>query len=87
MDDQKLLRDYVLAGSHSALRILVSRHLGLVYSAARRMVQEPHLVEKVTHGVFAALARTAASVPPSLRPTCSRAGCTTRPGAWQPTKT
>ena len=65
MDDQKLLRDYVLAGSHSALRILVSRHLGLVYSAARRMAQDPHLAEKVTHDVFAALARTAASIPPA----------------------
>ena len=65
MDDQKLLREYVLAGSQSAFRTLVNRHIGLVYSAALRMVHDAHLADTLTHRVFATLARKADSLNPA----------------------
>jgi RNA polymerase sigma factor (sigma-70 family) len=57
--DSQLLRDY--AGNHSeaAFTELVRRHLDFVYSAALRMVCDPHLAEDVTQGVFLALAKSA----------------------------
>jgi RNA polymerase sigma factor (sigma-70 family) len=59
VDDQELLRDYAQNGSEAAFAALVSRHVDFVYSAALRMVMDPHLAEDVTQAVFLAVARAA----------------------------
>jgi DNA-directed RNA polymerase specialized sigma24 family protein len=59
LSDQQLLRDYVESRSETAFAELVRRHVGLVYSAAVRMVCDPHLAEDVSQGVFTVLARNA----------------------------
>jgi RNA polymerase sigma factor (sigma-70 family) len=66
MDDQRLLRAYVHTGSQITFRILVDRHLGLVYAAALRMVQDTQRAEGITQDVFATLARTADAINPSV---------------------
>jgi RNA polymerase sigma factor (sigma-70 family) len=55
--DQELLRDYTVHRSEAAFTELARRHVDLVYSAALRMVHDPHLAEDVTQSVFLALAR------------------------------
>lgn len=57
--DQQLLSEYASGDSQAAFGELVRRHLDLVYSAAVRMVVDPHLAEDVTQSVFLALARQA----------------------------
>src|SRR5687768_345239 len=57
--DCELLGDYAENGSEAAFTELVSRHVGLVYSVALRVVADPHLAEDVTQGTFAVLAREA----------------------------
>lgn len=57
--DSELLSDYVATGVESAFAALVERHIGLVYSAALRIVVDPHLAEDVTQTTFAVLAREA----------------------------
>jgi RNA polymerase sigma factor (sigma-70 family) len=57
--DQQLLQDYARDRSEAAFAELVRRHIGLVYSAARRMVWDWHQAEDVTQGVFVALAQNA----------------------------
>jgi RNA polymerase sigma factor (sigma-70 family) len=59
LSDQELLREYAQKGSESAFAMLVQRHVDLVYSAARRMVVDPHLAQDVTQAVFIAAAREA----------------------------
>lgn len=44
-DDIALLREYAENGSDAAFQTLVSRHVGLVYSAALRQVRDPSLAE------------------------------------------
>ena len=47
MDDWELLQEYAQRGSEGSFRELVNRHLGLVYSAALRQVNDPALAEEI----------------------------------------
>lgn len=63
-DDHDLLRAYVRDGAQEAFAALVQRHLGLVFSAARRQVQSHDLAQDVTQLVFIALAREGRRIGP-----------------------
>ena len=60
--DSQLLRQYAREGSEVAFEAVMRRHIDFVYSAALRMVVDPHLAEDVTQGVFLALANSARSL-------------------------
>ena len=60
--DSLLLKAYVERGLEAAFNELVHRHVDLVYSAAIRMVRDPHLADDVTQGAFIALARQASEL-------------------------
>lgn len=57
--DPQLLRAYAERRSEAAFAELVRRHIDLVHSAARRMVNDPHLAKDVSQAVFVALAKDA----------------------------
>jgi RNA polymerase sigma factor (sigma-70 family) len=59
LTDQELLRQYSGRHSEAAFAELARRHVDFVYSAALRMVHDPHLAEDVTQAVFLALAHNA----------------------------
>lgn len=59
LSDNELLRRYVLEGAEAEFKTLVERHVGMVYSAAFRQVNDPALAQDVTQKVFVALARRA----------------------------
>src|SRR3954471_18129340 len=60
--DLQLLRRYAETRADDAFAELVRRHVDWVYSAARRMVRDPHLAEDVTQAAFILLARKAAKL-------------------------
>ena len=62
MDDNELLQEYVERQSEKAFSELVTRHIDLVYSTARRMVQETALAKDVAQSVFIQLARKAPTI-------------------------
>src|SRR3954453_21428502 len=59
MEDWQLLRDYATGGSEKSFSAFVTRHLGLVYSAALRQVGDSQLAEEVAQAGFTLLARKA----------------------------
>ncbi|HTR43659.1 MAG TPA: sigma-70 family RNA polymerase sigma factor [Pseudomonadales bacterium] len=61
-DDLELVRQYALDQSEQAFETLVSRYIGLVYSAALRQVRDPGLAQEITQSVFVILARKAGSI-------------------------
>ena len=63
-DSHRLVVEYVQRGSEDAFRDLVTRYLGLVYSAALRLVGgDAHLAKDVSQMVFMDLAREARALP------------------------
>jgi RNA polymerase sigma factor (sigma-70 family) len=62
MDDWQLLQEYATTRSDPPFDALVRRHVDFVYSAALRQVQDRHLAEDVTQGVFVILSQKAAAL-------------------------
>lgn len=63
-NDLDLLGQFIREQSQEAFTALVTRHLGLVYSAALRQVRSAHLAEEVCQAVFTNLACNAAKLKP-----------------------
>ena len=62
--DMDLVREFARSTSEEAFAELVSRHLNLVFSVARRRVVDFHSAEEVTQAVFVLLARKADQLGP-----------------------
>src|SRR5215469_922262 len=58
-NDADLLSAYANQQSEEAFGLLVERYIALVYSAALRLVQKPHVAEEVTQVTFTILAQKA----------------------------
>src|SRR5262249_55417057 len=62
-EDMKLLGEYALQRSEAAFRTLTERHIGMVYSAILRQVNDPSIAEEGTQSVFMLLAGKAHQLP------------------------
>jgi RNA polymerase sigma factor (sigma-70 family) len=62
LDDHELLAEFARSESEEAFATLVTRHVSLVYSAARRFSGNPHHAQEITQVVFIILARKAGSL-------------------------
>lgn len=62
MQDAELLREYARNGSEAAFSELVSRHVSLVYSTARRQVGDADSAKDIAQAVFCLLARKAGAL-------------------------
>ena len=64
MDDWQQLREYLENGTEGAFAALVTRHLGLVYSVALRILGNSEDAQEVAQSVFCDLARKARKLRP-----------------------
>jgi RNA polymerase sigma factor (sigma-70 family) len=62
--DHELLRQFATHRSEDAFRRLVNRHVGMVFSVARRVTDDPQLAEEVAQTTFAKLAQKAGELRP-----------------------
>ena len=62
-EDMELLREYAHRHSEQAFRMLVERHVNVVYAVALRQTGNAPLAEDVTQAVFIVLAEKASSLP------------------------
>jgi uncharacterized protein (TIGR03435 family) len=62
LDDIALVKQFAENGSEPAFAEIVSRHVNLVYSAARRKVGDAHAAQEISQAVFIILARKAKSL-------------------------
>jgi RNA polymerase sigma factor (sigma-70 family) len=62
MMDRELLREYLESQSEQAFAQLVARHVNLVYSAALRVLRDPHLAQDASQSTFVLLARKAHTI-------------------------
>lgn len=63
MNDVELLHAYADEGSEEAFRTLIDRYIRLVYAACVRQLQDRHLAEDATQGVFILLSQRTDRVP------------------------
>ena len=62
--DHELLRQFAAHRGEDAFRRLVNRHVGMVFSVARRVTDDPQLAEEVAQTTFATLAQKADQLRP-----------------------
>src|SRR5436190_1782503 len=59
MEDWRLLQQYAEDGSEAAFKVLVDRHMDLVYSTALRRLKDPEAAQEISQSVFCLLAQKA----------------------------
>ena len=62
LSDHELLAEFARTGAENAFAALVTRHVNLVFSTARRFTSDDHLAEEITQAVFIILARKAGGI-------------------------
>lgn len=66
MPEGHLLHEFVHQRSHEAFKRIVEQNLPLVWSTARRLIDDSHQAEDLTQEVFSLLAQTAAGLSPDV---------------------